>query len=158
MEHDGYRAISVFWEIRDVKAHCLIDSGCKGVMISPEFTRTAEIKAFALEKPIGIQFAVTGSKSVINYGTNTTIQINDEESKEYFNVVNIDCYDTILGTPFIQKFKVMIDFMKDCLTIKDKIILNQVDEYKIRERTSQKNTSVNALKAKKSGKNPGDSH
>ena len=49
----------------------------------------------------------------------------------------------------------MIDFAKDCLTIKDKVILNQADEYKIRERNS---TSVNALKTEKSGKNPGDSH
>ena len=37
-KHDEYRAISVFWEIGGVKAHCLIDSGCEGVMISPEFT------------------------------------------------------------------------------------------------------------------------
>ena len=96
--------------------------------------------------------AVTGSKSVINYGTNTTIKINGEESKEYFNVVNIDYYDTILGTPFLKKFKVVIDFMKDCLKIKDKIILNQVDEYKIREGNSKKNTSVNALKTKKIGR------
>ena len=35
---DEYRAISVFWEIGGIKAHCLIDSGCEGVMISPEFT------------------------------------------------------------------------------------------------------------------------
>ena len=81
-----------------------------------------------------------------SYGTNTTIQINGEESKEYFDVVNINYYDAILGTPFLKKFKVAIDFVKDCLTIKDKIILNQVDEYKIREGNSQKNTSVNALK------------
>ena len=37
-KHDEYRVISVFWEIRGVKAHCLIDSSCEGVMISPEFT------------------------------------------------------------------------------------------------------------------------
>ena len=77
-KRDEYRAISVFWEIGGVKAHCLIDSGCKGVMISPKFTQAAKIETFALEKPIGIQLAVTGSKSVINYGTNTTIQINGE--------------------------------------------------------------------------------
>ena len=71
-----------------------------------------------------------GSKSVINYGTNTTIKINGKELKEYFNVVNIDYYDTILGTLFLKKIKVAIDFAKDCLTIKDKIILNQADEYK----------------------------
>ena len=31
---NDYRAISVFWEIGGVKAHCLIDSKCEGVMIS----------------------------------------------------------------------------------------------------------------------------
>ena len=35
---DEYRAISVFWEIGGIKAHCLIDSSCEGVMISPKFT------------------------------------------------------------------------------------------------------------------------
>ena len=37
-KRDEYRAISVFWEIGGIKAHCLIDSACEGVMISPEFT------------------------------------------------------------------------------------------------------------------------
>ena len=78
--------------------------------------------------------------------------------KEYFNVVNIDYYDTILGTPFLKEFKVAIDFAKDCLTNKDKIILNQADEYKIREGNSQKSTSVNALKTERLGKNLGDNH
>ena len=126
-------------------------------MISPEFTRAAKIKTFALEMPIGIQLAVMGSKSVINYGTNTTIKINGEELKEYFDVVNIDYYNAILGTLFLKKFKVVIDFAKDCLKIKSKIILNQVDEYKIREGNSQKSTSVNALKTEKLDRNPGNS-
>ena len=104
-KHNEYRAISVFWEIGGVKAHCLIDSSCEGVMISPEFIRAVKIKTFALEKPIGIQLAVTGSKSIINYGTNTTIKINGKELKEYFDVVNIDYYNAILGTPFLKKFK-----------------------------------------------------
>ena len=94
---EDYRAIFVFWEIGGIKAHCLIDSGCEGIMISPELPRAAKIRTFTLEKPI-IQLAVTGSKSVINYGTNTTININGNELKEYFDVVNIDYYNAILGT------------------------------------------------------------
>ena len=82
--------ISIFWEIGGVKAHCLIDSRCKGIMISLSFIRAAKIEPFLLDKPIGIQLAVTGSKSVINYGVNTTIKYNEKESKEYFNIVNID--------------------------------------------------------------------
>ena len=135
-KYDKYRAISLFWKIGGVKAHCLIDSGCEGVMVSLKFTHAMKIKTFALEKLTGIQLAVMGSKSIINYGTNTTIKVNDEESKEYFNIVNIDHYNAILRTPFLKKFKVAIDFTKDCLKIKDKIILNQADEYKIMEGNS----------------------
>ena len=53
--------ISVFWEIGGTKPHCLIDSGCKGIMISPNFIRVAKIEPFLLDKLIGIQLAVTGS-------------------------------------------------------------------------------------------------
>ena len=81
--------ILVFWEIGGVKAHYLIDSRCEGIMISPSFIRAAKIEPFPLDKPIGIQLAVTGSKSVINYGANATIKYNEKESKEYFNIVNI---------------------------------------------------------------------
>ena len=128
---DDYRAISVFWDIGNVKAHCLIDSGCEGVMISPEFTRAAKIKTITLKKPIGIQLAVTGCKSVINYGTNATININGRELKEYFDVVKIDYYNALLGTPFLKKYEVIIDFIQDCLKIKDKIICNQAGDFKI---------------------------
>ena len=44
------------------------------------------------------------------------------------------------------------------IKIKDNIILKQVDEYKIREGTSQKDTSVKALKTERLGETPGDSH
>ena len=73
--------ISIFWEIGGTKAHCLIDNGCEGIMLSPNFIRVAKIEPFPLEKPIGIQLAVTGSKSVINYGMNTTIKYEEENQK-----------------------------------------------------------------------------
>ena len=38
--------ISVFWEIGGTKAHCLIDSGCEGIMLSPNFIRAAKIEPF----------------------------------------------------------------------------------------------------------------
>ena len=123
-------SISVFWETGGVKAHCPIDSGCKVIMLSPELTRAAKIKTFSLEKPIGIQLAVTGSKSVINYGSNTTINVNGNELKEYFDVVNIDYYNAILGTLFLKKYEVIINFIQDCLKIKDKIIRNQASDFK----------------------------
>ena len=73
------------------------------MMISPNFIRVAKIEPFLLDKPIGIQLAVTGRKSVINYGTNATIKCKGKELKEYFDIINMDYYDAILGTPFLRK-------------------------------------------------------
>ena len=141
--------ILVFWEIGGVKSHCLIDSRCEGIMISPNFIRVARIEPFLLDKPIGIQLAVTGSKSVINYGANVTIKYNGKESKEHFNIVNIYYYDAILGTPFLRKHKVMIDFVNNCLRIEDKIVCNQANEYKVGEGNPQKNKKNISMKALK---------
>ena len=118
-------------------------------MLSPNFIRAAKIELFPLDKPIGIQLAVTGSKSVINYGANTTIKYEGRESKEYFDIINIDCYDVILGTPFLRKHKVIIDFVNNCLRLKDKIIHNQTNEYEVGEGNPQKNIKNVSMKALK---------
>jgi Zinc knuckle len=55
------RTLSGYWEINGVKAHCLLDSGSRGVLLSPEFTRTTGMKTFALEQPIALQVASIGS-------------------------------------------------------------------------------------------------
>ena len=107
-------------------------------MVSPNFIRVEKIEPFPLDKPIGIQLAVTGSKSVINYGANATIKYKGRESKEYFNIINIDYYDVILGTPFLRKHEVMIDFVNNCLRLKDKIVRNQANEYKVGRGTHRK--------------------
>ena len=107
-------------------------------MISPNFIRVAKIEPFPLDKPIGIQLAVTGSKSVINYGANATIKYEGRESKEYFNIINIEYYNAILGMSFLRKHKVIIDFINNGLRMKDKIICNQANKYKVGEGNPQK--------------------
>ena len=69
--------------------------------------------------------------------------------KEYFNIVNIDYYDAILGTPFLRKHEVIIDFVNNCLRVKDKIICNQANEYKVGEENPQKNKNNVSMKALK---------
>ena len=118
-------------------------------MLSPNFIRAAKIEPFPLDKPIGIQLAVTGSKSVINYGANATIKYKGKESKEYFDIINIDYYDAILGMEFLRKHTVIIDFMNNCQRLKDKIVHNQANEYKMGEGNSQKNTKDVSMKALK---------
>ena len=47
---------------------------------------------------------------MINYRTHATIKIGRKAVKEYFNIVNIEHYDAILGTPFLRKMGIVLDF------------------------------------------------
>ena len=64
----------------------------------------------------------------------------------------MDYYEAILGTPFLRKHEVIIDFVNNCLRLKDKIFHNQANEYKVGEgnpQKSKKNVSMKALKQEK---------
>ena len=47
---------------------------------------------------------------MINYGTHTTIKLGCKVVKEYFDIANVEHYDTILGTPFLRKMGIVLDF------------------------------------------------
>ena len=93
-----------YWEIDGVKAHCLLDSGSEGVLLSPELTWAMGIKTFALEQPIALQLPCISSQSMINYGTQVTIKMGCRVVKEYIDIANVEHYNAILGTPFLRKW------------------------------------------------------
>ena len=47
---------------------------------------------------------------MINYRTHATIKIGCKVVKEYFDIMNVEHYDTILGTPFLRKMGIVLDF------------------------------------------------
>ena len=49
--HEENKTISGYWHINGIPAHCLLDSGSEGIMISPDFTRVTNMKTFMLEQP-----------------------------------------------------------------------------------------------------------
>ena len=79
-------------------------------MISPDYVRATGIPTFKLESPVGLQLACVGSKSMINYGVRSSIVFGNKHVEEYFNVANIDHYDVILGTLFLQRLGITLDF------------------------------------------------
>ena len=68
------------------------------------------MKLFKLEQPVGLQLACIGSKSTINYCTKAMFVFGGACIEEYFNVANIDYYDVILGTLFLRRLGVVLDF------------------------------------------------
>ena len=47
---------------------------------------------------------------MINYGTCATIKIGRKVVEEYIDIANVEHYDTILGTPFLRKMGIILDF------------------------------------------------
>ena len=47
---------------------------------------------------------------MINYRTHATIKIGHKIVKEYFDIVKVEHYDMILGTPFLRKMGIVLDF------------------------------------------------
>ena len=79
-------------------------------MISPDYVQAMGIPTFKLESPVGLQLACMGSKSTISYGARSSIVFGNKHIEEYFDVVNINYYDVILGTPFLRWLGITLDF------------------------------------------------
>src|SRR6266481_6326504 len=107
---EGNHTLSGFWEVHGVRAHCLLDRRCKGVMASSNFAQAMGMNMFWLDQPVSLQLACVGSKSMINYSACAVIKFGNTTVKETFDITNIDYYDVTLGNPFLRQLRVVLDF------------------------------------------------
>ena len=75
-----------------------------------------------LKNPVPLQLGTVGSHSKINFGLFTEFKFSETKGKHYFDVVNIDWYDAILGTVFMRKHGVSLDFDLDEVRVKGKFL------------------------------------
>ncbi|KAF8231451.1 hypothetical protein L208DRAFT_1037207, partial [Tricholoma matsutake] len=73
-----------------------------------------------LEELVPLQLGTVGSHSKIKFGLFTDFEIGEIKNTHYFDVVNIDRYDAILGTIFMRKHSIVLDFECDKVCIKGK--------------------------------------
>ena len=141
-------------ELYGVKALTLIDSGSETNTLSLDFARACNIPCMKLERPVTVQLGTKGSRSIIHYGTNVDIEINGAKLVEnYFDILNVERYDAILGTPFLNKMEAKLDFSKNNREIAFKgIKIVGLSMNKIYERVSYGKASKEALRAKGKGK------
>ncbi|KIK63519.1 hypothetical protein GYMLUDRAFT_57694 [Collybiopsis luxurians FD-317 M1] len=123
MSHTGHRpahtrdenwCLSTFIEINGMQAYTLFDS-------------IAHAKVFQLENPITLQLETKGSCTKIVFGANAKYRLNHGDGKhiegnEYFDVANIDRYDMVVGTVFMQKHGIALDFEKNVIQVQGKPI------------------------------------
>jgi hypothetical protein len=107
---DTQRVMTALVLINGAPAWTMFDTGSTADCIAPEFARVNKCKTFDLESPVPLQLGTKGSKSTITYGTNVEISPSDSlRTVEYMDIINIDRYDAILGTPFMSKHGVVLN-------------------------------------------------
>ena len=79
----------------------IIDSGLLVDFMSIKFADQISVRKIVLAKLLLIQLVVQGSKSKVNYCTNVRIQYREINSIQYFNIMNLNNYNIILGTLFL---------------------------------------------------------
>jgi len=84
-------------EINGQEAVVLLDLGCTMDAISPQMVQIVGLKVHQLTEQIPIQLGTKGSKSQINHGMKACIKFGTVEMNHYFDIINIDRYDVIIG-------------------------------------------------------------
>lgn len=91
---------------RPVRA--LLDSGSLGDFMSSNLADQLNVPKVELTKPLGVQLAVQGSRTKVNYGTKCLFEYQDIKEDRYFDIINLQNYDLILGTPFMHQHRVAV--------------------------------------------------
>ena len=95
-------------KINNLPVRALIDSGSLGDFISASVVDQMKLKRTLLEKPLGLQLAVQGSRSKINASVTISYSYQNISDIRQFDVANLNDYDVILGTPWIYQHQVCI--------------------------------------------------
>ncbi|KAF7975144.1 hypothetical protein HWV62_10307 [Athelia sp. TMB] len=113
----SHTTITCLVDINGHQALALFDSGSTTDSVTPEFAFVAKMKQFTLPEQVTLQLGCIGSRSKICYGTVAPVNILGVRAEMYFDLINIDRYDCILGTPFLERQGVCLDFKNKCVVI-----------------------------------------
>ena len=93
---------------RPVRA--LLDSGSLGDFISSTLVDQLSIKRESLDVPLSLQLAVQGSRSKVNSRATIDLEYQEISEKRTLDVININNYDLILGTPWMYQHQICLGF------------------------------------------------
>jgi hypothetical protein len=116
------RCLATWVEINRLKAWTLWDSGSTTTGVMPAFAELARIPVDELEDPHILQLGTVGSRSIIKYGADITAIIAGKGISTYVDIANFDRYEMIIGTPFMIRNKVVLDFDRIEVVIKGRRI------------------------------------
>ena len=104
------RPVVVKVEINGHPARALLDSGSLGDFISSTLVDQLSVHRDTLSPPLSLHLAVQGSRSKVNARATVSLKYQGINETRTLDIININNYDMILGTPWMWQHKVCIGF------------------------------------------------
>ncbi|TCD60760.1 hypothetical protein EIP91_009541 [Steccherinum ochraceum] len=103
------------------EALALWDTGSTMEAVNAAFIAAHGIKAFELLKVLQFQMGCSGSRGKINYGCNVKLGLGSRTEDVYFDVINLDHYDVVLGVGFLTQVGAILNFKDGFIQIDEEI-------------------------------------
>jgi hypothetical protein len=95
------KPIVIVTSVNGHHVRALVDTSSLADFMSTTLADQLKVEKVQLEKPLPVQLAIQGSRTKANWGAFVDFAYQKIKSKRYFDVINLDGYDLILGTPFL---------------------------------------------------------
>ncbi|KAI1782239.1 hypothetical protein LXA43DRAFT_906385 [Ganoderma leucocontextum] len=109
--------ITIEVKLNGVPCYVLVDTGCNTNSFGPITARIVNADRIDLKEQVQLQLGTKGSRTKINYGTRVNVNVGPINESVYFDIVDIDRYDAILGMPFLTKHNAVVNLGKRTLSI-----------------------------------------
>jgi hypothetical protein len=103
--HKILKSVIIMVNINGHECRALFDSGSLRDFMSTILAEQLKVKKVALELQITVQLAAQGSKTKVNYSTTVDLLYANIHCERTFDIMNINEYNLIFGTPFIWQHK-----------------------------------------------------
>lgn len=94
------KPVIVVVQVNGQPARALLDSGSLTDFMSATLAEQLDVRRVELAKLLTAQLVVQGSRSKVYHGTKATLQYQGINCERYFDIMNLQSYDSILGTSF----------------------------------------------------------
>ncbi|KAF9442087.1 hypothetical protein P691DRAFT_682262 [Macrolepiota fuliginosa MF-IS2] len=111
------QCLATFVDVNSIEAWMLWDSGSTTTGIMPTLAQIANVEVSELIDSHTLQLGTVRSRSQVKYGATMDLQIKGHKYTTYLDIVNFNHYDMIIGTPFMHKHSVKLDFNKLTITV-----------------------------------------
>src|SRR6266849_2168905 len=133
-------------KVNGVEAYTCWDSGSELDAISPDFTRATGIRPKSKENALKIRLGTKGSGATTSYEATPMLEFGKMKLMHKLDVVNLDRWDLLLGSPFCNKYGVVLDYKMRTICFGNTMIkaLTEEEEAVVRKKEKRPRRNVAA--------------